>query len=125
MKMKSESEVAQSCPTLSNTMDCSLPVSSIHGIFQARVLEWGVITFSMLGTQLCPILWTPWMVAHQAPLSMELSRQEYWSGSLFHFTRDLPDPGIKSGSFALKADSLLSELPGKSNICITYKLFHI
>ena len=46
MKVKSESEVAQSCPTLSDTMDCSLPGSSIHGIFQARVLEWGVITFS-------------------------------------------------------------------------------
>ena len=43
MKVKSESEVAQSCPTLSDTMDCSLPGSSIHGIFQARVLEWGAI----------------------------------------------------------------------------------
>ena len=41
-----ESEVAQSCPTLSDPMDCSLPVSSIHGIFQARVLEWGAIAFS-------------------------------------------------------------------------------
>ena len=46
MKVKSESEVAQSCPTLSNPMDCSLPGSSIHGIFQARVLEWGAIAFS-------------------------------------------------------------------------------
>ena len=41
MKVKSESEVAQSCPTLGDHMDCSLPCSSIHGIFQARVLEWG------------------------------------------------------------------------------------
>ena len=46
MKVKSESEVAQSCPTLSDPMDCSPPGSSIHGIFQARVLEWGAITFS-------------------------------------------------------------------------------
>ena len=46
MKVKSESEVAQSCPTLSNPMDCSPPGSSIHEIFQARVLEWGAITFS-------------------------------------------------------------------------------
>src|SRR5574337_146273 len=46
MKVKSESEVAQSCPTLSGPMDCSLPGSSIHGIFQARVLEWGAIAFS-------------------------------------------------------------------------------
>ena len=46
MKVKSESEVTQSCPTLSNPMDCSLPGSSIHGIFQARVPEWGAIAFS-------------------------------------------------------------------------------
>ena len=46
MKVKSESEVTQSCPTLSDPMDCSPPGSSIHGIFQARVLEWGAIAFS-------------------------------------------------------------------------------
>ena len=46
MKVKSESEAAQSCPTLSDSMDCSLPGSSVHGIFQARVLEWGAIAFS-------------------------------------------------------------------------------
>ena len=43
MKVKSESEVAQSCPTLSNPMDCSPPGSSVHEIFQARALEWGAI----------------------------------------------------------------------------------
>ena len=48
MKVKSEIEVAQSCPTLSDPMDCSLPGSSVHGIFQARVLEWGAIAFSDL-----------------------------------------------------------------------------
>ena len=53
VKGKSESEVTQSCPTLSNPIDCSLPGSSVHGIFQARVLEWGAITFSVTGhTQL-------------------------------------------------------------------------
>ena len=46
MKVKGESEVTQSCPTLRNPMDCSLPGSSIHGIFQTRVLEWGAIAFS-------------------------------------------------------------------------------
>ena len=46
MKVKSDSEVAQSFRTLSDPMDCSLPGSSIHGIFQARVLEWGAIAFS-------------------------------------------------------------------------------
>ena len=47
MKVKRESEVAQSCPTLSDPMDCRLPGSSVHGIFQARVLEWGAIAFSV------------------------------------------------------------------------------
>ena len=46
MKVKSESEVAQFCPTLSDHMDCSPPRSSVHGIFQAGVLEWGAIAFS-------------------------------------------------------------------------------
>ena len=47
MRVKSQSEVAQSCLTPRDPMDCSLPGSSIHGIFQARVLEWGAIAFSM------------------------------------------------------------------------------
>ena len=55
MKVKSQSEVAQLCPTLSNPMDCSLTGSSVHGIFQARVLEWGAIAFSA-----GPI--TPWQI---------------------------------------------------------------
>ena len=46
MRVKSESEVAQSCPTLWDPMDCSLPGSSVHGIFQARILEWGATAFS-------------------------------------------------------------------------------
>ena len=49
MKVKSESQVAQSCPTLRDPMDHSLPGSSAHGIFQARILEWGAIAFSNLG----------------------------------------------------------------------------
>ena len=52
MKVKSESEVTQSCPILSYPMDCSLPGSSIHGIFQARLLEWGAIAFSIWMGQL-------------------------------------------------------------------------
>ena len=64
MKVKSESEVAQSCPTLSDPMDCSLPGSSVHGIFQARVLEWGAIAFSIWTSaakllQSCPTLCDP------------------------------------------------------------------
>ena len=51
MKVKSESEVAQLCLTLSDPMDCSLPGSSVHGIFQAKVLEWGAIAFSIALTR--------------------------------------------------------------------------
>ena len=51
---------------------------------------------------------TPWTIAHQAPLSMEFSRPEYWSGLPFPSPRDLPDPGIKPGSPTLQADYHLS-----------------
>ena len=56
MKVKSESEVAQSCLTLSDPTDCGLPGSSVHGIYQARVLEWGVIAFSDIYTTMYKIL---------------------------------------------------------------------
>ena len=63
MKVKSESEAAQLCLTLSNPMDCRLPGSSVHGIFQARVLEWGAIAFSKVKCakllQSCPTLCDP------------------------------------------------------------------
>ena len=55
---------------------------------------------------------TPWTVAHQAPLSMEFSRQEYWSGLSFSSPGDLPDPGIEPRSPTLQADALPSEPPG-------------
>ena len=76
-KVKSESEVAQSCPTLRDPMDCSLSGSSDHGIFQARVLEWVAIAFS--SSSLEKWKWshsvvstsaTPWTTAHQASLSI-------------------------------------------------------
>jgi len=56
---------------------------------------------------------TPWTVAHQVPLSMGFSRQEYWSGLPFPSPEDLPSPGFKSRSPALQVDSLPSEPPGK------------
>ena len=56
---------------------------------------------------------TPWTVAHQAPLSVGSSRQEYWSGLPFPPPGDLPDPVIEPRSLALQADSLLSEPTGK------------
>ena len=94
MKVKSESEVAQSCLTLRDPMDFSPWGSSIHGIFQARVLEWVAIAFSNAWKWNNAWKWkvkvkslsrvrpsaTPWTAAFQAPPSMGFSRQEYWSG---------------------------------------------
>ena len=57
---------------------------------------------------------TPWTVAHQAPLSMGFSRQEYWSGLSFPSPGDLPNPGIKPRSPTLQADALSFEPPGKT-----------
>ena len=71
----------------------------------------GCLQFLVLS---CVLLFAvPRTVAHQAPLSMEFSRQEYWSGLPFPSPRDLPDPGIKPGSFTVQADVLPSEPPGK------------
>ena len=67
---------------------------------------------SLSRVQLFATLWT---IAHQAPLSMGFSRQEYWSGLPFPPSEDLPNPGIKPRSSSLQADSLLSEPPGKHN----------
>ena len=68
MKMKSESEVTQSCLTLSDPMDCSLPGSSIHGIFQARVLEWGAIAAGNF-------MWDLELVSLSRPQSFRLSNE--------------------------------------------------
>ena len=56
---------------------------------------------------------TPWPIAYRAPLSMEFSKQEYWSGLPFHSPGDLPGPGIEPWSLTLQADALPSEPPGK------------
>ena len=91
MKVKSESEVAQSCPTLSDPMDCSLPGSSVHGILKARVLEQvAIMVLLLLPSRFSRVrlLATPWTAAHQAPPSMGLSRQEHWSGV------PLPSPSL-------------------------------
>ena len=78
----------QSCPTLCDPIDGSPPGSSVPGILQARMLEWVAISFSnawkwkvkVKSLSHAWLLVTPWTAAHQAPLSMGFSRQEYWSG---------------------------------------------
>ena len=82
MKVQSESEVAQSCPTLRDPMDCSLPGSSVHGISQARELEWVAIAFSESNAHFSSVqslsrvrpFATPWIAARQASLSITNSR---------------------------------------------------
>ena len=86
MKVKSESEVSQSCPTLSDPMDCSLPGSSVHGIFQARVLEWGAIAFSpcqaylrsshVPSVEVCLTLQLTWIESDSPVLEMRKLRQK-------------------------------------------------
>ena len=71
MKVKSESEVAQSCLTLSDPMDCSPPGSSIHGIFQARVLEWGVIAFSNQ-YELVDIYFILWVISNNTLFNLQI-----------------------------------------------------
>ena len=86
MKVKSESEVAQSSPTLPDPMDCSLPGSSVHGIFQARILEWVATAFSK----------NPGVGSHSLPQGIFLIQ------------------GSNLESPPLQADSLPSELPRRS-----------
>ena len=87
----------QSCPTLCDPIDGSPPGSSVHGILQARILEWVAIFFSnawkwkvkVKSLSRVRLLVTPWTAAHQAPPSMGFSRQEYWNGV------PLPSPNIE------------------------------
>ena len=88
----------QSCPTLCDPIDGSPPGSAVPGILQARTLEWVAISFSSAWKWKVKLkllshvrlFATPWTAAHQAPLSMEFSRQEYWSG--------LPLPSLSNSS---------------------------
>ena len=83
MNVKSESEVAQSCPTPRDPMDCSLPGSSIHGVFQARVLEWGAIAFSRamlpVPKEACMILFTQYVLIGAV---IEMEKKLVISGSM-------------------------------------------
>ena len=116
-----ESEVTQSCLTLHDPMDCSLPGSSIHGIFHAKVLEWVAIAFSsawnwkvksLSFVRLCTM---PETAAHQAPPSLGFSRQEHWSKLPF------PSPMHESEKWKWScsvmstfSDSMDCSLPGSS-----------
>ena len=98
--------------------NCSKLVTDLG--FQSWPSDFRPRNFSLLYTDICglvakscPTVTAPWTVTCQAPLSMEFSRQEYWSGLPFPSPWDLPDPGIELRSPALQADALTSEPPGK------------
>ena len=98
----------QSCLTLCDPIDSSLPGSSVPGILQARTLEWVAISFSntwkwkvkVKSLSHVQLFVTPWTIAYQVPPSMGYSRQEYWSDLQFP-SLDHPNPGIEPGSPAL------------------------
>ena len=110
MKVKSESQVAQSCPTPSKPMDCSLPGSSVHGICQARVLEWGAIEMHQLKDRYChqfsslqllshvQLFATPWTTACQA--SLFITNSQSFTQTHVHWVSDAiqPSPPLSSPS---------------------------
>ena len=115
MKVKSESEVAQSCPTLSDLMDCNLPGSSVHGIFQARVLEWGAISFSMQETSTTPQLKSN----NSSPLSLLYGRtltsiHDYWKNH-----------SLTGGTFIGKVMSLLFNMLSRLVIAFLPRSKHL
>ena len=99
----------------------SLGINKALRTDEVRVRRWNL--FVLVGggglvTKLCPTLVTPWTVACQTPLSVEFSRQEYWSGLPFPSPEDLPRPGIDPRSPALQADALPTELGGKPKLLL-------
>ena len=122
-------KLLHSCPTLCDPIDGSPPGFSFPGILQARILEWVAISFSIRHhtelmhnkflvclmkesevSQLCPSLCDAMDCSLPGFSVHAFSRQEYWSGLPLPFPGDLPDPGIKLGSPALKADDCLMKV---------------
>ena len=110
MKVESESEVAQSCPTLSDPMDCSPPGSSIHGIFQARVLEWGAIAFSEIFIQ--------FLLNHSMTFCYR-----YYQKNIRGLKNDrilIPLPAISTFSYTTSLPVVYVFLRTPTGICVTY-----
>ena len=134
--------VTQSCPTFFDPMDCSPPGSSVHGILQARILEWVVIPSpgdlpdpgieprspalqadslpseplkgKVKSLSRVQLFATPWTLAYWAPPSMGFSGQRYWSGLSFPSPGDLPDPGIEPCISCITGGFFTTEPPGKT-----------
>ena len=121
MKVKSESEVAQLCPALSDPMDCCPPGSSVQGVFQARVLEWGAIAFSEINSQLSPI-------PQQLSITLKIKSKHILRPSTIWLLTSLPSPfpSTPSHCFAAKwHHPVFSNTPGIftiSGLCSFYTL---
>ena len=107
MKVKSEGEVTQSCPTPGDPVDCSLPGSSVHGIFQARVLEWGAIALSWSNSFVIS-----WSTAHQDPVN-GIFQARILEGVAISSSGGSSRPGVKPVSSALAGRLFTTESPGK------------
>ena len=108
----------QSCPTLSDPMDCSPAGSSIHGIFQTRVLEWGATAFSSTHAQSCPTLCDPMDCGPPGSSVHQVFQARILRGNL-------PNPGIEptsSVSPALAVRFFTTEPPGKHSESLTFQL---
>ena len=111
--MQTATKSLQLCSTLCNPRDSSPPGSFVHGILQARILEWVAISFSTADYQRNVNQNQNVLLPHTIQ-SMEFSRPEYWSRQPFHSPpQDLPNPGIEPRSPTLQADSLPAEPQGK------------
>ena len=108
MKVESESEVTQLCPTLSNPMDCSPPGSSVHGIFQARVLEWVAISSSVVSNSLRPVDCSPPGSSVHGAFQARILE---WVAISFSKGSSLPRDRTRTPT--LQTDTLTSEPPGK------------
>jgi len=111
--VKSESEVAQSCLTLCDPMDCSLPGSSVHGIFQARVLEWGAIAFSRRSSRPRDRTWVSLIVGRRFTI---------WQQAAFNFAhRPLHDHTMSRAVYLSKGEPPQSSVTSLNWGCLPEK----
>ena len=116
-KLAAAAKLLQSCPTLCDPIDGSLPGSSIPGILQARTLEWVAVSFSnawkwkvkVKSLSRARLSVTPWTAAYQAPPSMGFSRQEYWRWVVFPSPRDLPWPRDLTDVYCIAGGFFIAE----------------
>ena len=122
IKVKSESEATQSCLTLSDCMDCSPPGSSVHGIFQARVLEWGAIAFSGVCSNSCPLNQWCCPTISSSAASFSSCPQSFPASRSFPMGLLFPSDGQSVGA-SVSASVLLMNIQGRFPSGLTGLIF--